>query len=164
MNISKAISLIEQQVQNQSEGLPDELFYFISKTTPLVNVDLLIQDENGRILFAWRDDKYCGQGWHLPGGILRHKETLEERLQKTALSEIGTEVDFDPVPLTFNQFISNELNERNHFISFLYKCSLSATFVPDNKNLSTTDSGYLKWYASCPKNLLKHHEIYKTFF
>ena len=29
-------------------GLPEELFHFVSRSTPIVNVDLLIKDENGR--------------------------------------------------------------------------------------------------------------------
>ena len=62
MNITDAIALLDEQVPNPSMGLPDELFHYISRTTPLVNVDLLIKDENGRTLLSWRDDQYAGKG------------------------------------------------------------------------------------------------------
>ena len=78
MNFTDAIAFLEKEVPNPSAGLPDELFYYISKTTPLVNVDLLIKDENGRILLAWREDPIAGIGWHIPGGIIRFKETFAE--------------------------------------------------------------------------------------
>lgn len=163
MNIADAIAVLDKQVPNPSAGLPDELFYYISKITPLVNVDLLIKDENGRTLLSWRDDQYCGKGWHVPGGVVRFRETLETRVKKVAETEIGTSVDFDPNPIAINQIILNECEIRSHFISILYKCSLSSAFVPENKGISNTDPGYLMWHDNCPDNLLKFHEIYRKF-
>jgi len=162
MNIDEAIKFLEKQVSNPSEGLSDEVFFYISRVTPLVNVDLLIKDENGRTLLAWRDDEFAGAGWHLPGGIVRFKEKLETRLLKVAETEIGATIKFDPVPITINQIICGH-NTRGHFISILYKCFLSGKFIPKNIDLSDKDAGYLKWHDSCPNNLLKFHEIYRKF-
>ncbi len=163
MNISDAIAILNKQVTNPSAGLPDELFFYVSKITPLVNVDLLIKDENGRTLLSWRSDQYAGKGWHLPGGIVRFKETLEARVRKVAETEVGSSIDFDPNPIAINQIINNKRETRGHFISILYKCSLSAGFVPENKGISRSDPGYLMWHESCPANLLKLHEIYRGF-
>ncbi len=159
--LAEAIAVLDQHVTDPSQGLPDEVFYYISRTTPLVNVDLLIKDENGRTLLAWRDDQYAGQGWHIPGGILRFKEKLETRVQKVAEREIGQKIDFDPVPLALNQLSHPDRNTRGHFISILYKCFLSSTFVPANEGLTPADAGYLKWHECCPENLITYHEIYK---
>jgi ADP-ribose pyrophosphatase YjhB (NUDIX family) len=163
MNISQAIAFLEQQIPNPLEGLPDEIFYFISRTTPLVNVDLLIKDENGRTLLSWRSDKYAGQGWHIPGGIVRLKETLEARINKVADTEIGSAINFDPVPIALNQLIHRERDTRAHFISLLYKCYLNASFVPSNKGLALGDRGYLQWHDSCPKTLITYHEMYRSY-
>ncbi|MDB4264988.1 hypothetical protein N9893_02880, partial [bacterium] len=89
MVLKEAITSLDRSIQNATEGLPDEVFYFVSRTTPLVNVDLLIKDEDGRTLLAWRDDLYSGTGWHVPGGIVRFKETFESRVLKVAEIEIG---------------------------------------------------------------------------
>ncbi len=97
MNITDAIAILDRQVSNPSAGLPDELFFFISRTTPMVNVDLLIKDENRRTLLAWREDSIAGTGWHIPGGIIRFKETFEQRIQKVAQLEVGIDhIQFDP--------------------------------------------------------------------
>ena len=56
MNIHKVIEFLDKQISNLSLGLPEEIFLFVSRTTPLVNVDLLIKDENGRTLLSWRDE------------------------------------------------------------------------------------------------------------
>lgn len=161
MKITEAIAFLDEQVPDTSRGLPEKLFLYISRTTPLVNVDLLIKDDNGRTLLAWRNDQYAGRGWHVPGGIVRFKETLEDRLKKVAAAEIGAEVKFNPRPLALNQLIHHKHKNRSHFIAVLYKCFLPATFVPENQGLAPADAGYLKWHDRCPDNLIKVHGIYK---
>lgn len=162
MDTGGAIEFLEKKIPNPSSGLPEEVFRFISRVTPIVNVDLLIKDEKGRVLLAYRDDPFVGAGWHLPGGIVRFKEKLERRLLKVMEAEIGTLVEFDPVPVTVNQIICKH-NTRGHFISILYKCFLSGKYIPKNKGLSKKDNGYLKWHASCPEDLIKVHQIYKKY-
>lgn len=162
MNIREAIEFLDKQISNPSSGLPEDVFLFISRITPIVNVDLLIKDEKGRTLLSWRDDQYAGVGWHLPGGVVRFKENMEKRLLKVAEKEIGTVVEFDPVPIAINQVICDH-DTRGHFISILYKCFLSSKYIPKNTGLSKTDNGYLMWHDSCPVNLIKVHEMYRKY-
>jgi ADP-ribose pyrophosphatase YjhB (NUDIX family) len=163
VNTKDAIATLVAAIPNPSLGLPDDVFYYVSRTTPLVNVDLLIKDELGRTLLSWRDDSYAGTGWHIPGGIVRFKETLETRVSKVAESEIRTSVRFDPAPIAIQQFIHQEHEIRGHFISLLYNCFLSGTFQPDNAGLSPEDRGYLVWHDRCPENLLPIHEVYRKY-
>ena len=159
---NEAIKFLEKQIQNPSEGLPEPVFLFISRLTPMVNVDLLIKDENNRTLLSWRDDVFHDPGWHIPGGIVRFKEKMEKRIQKVAETEIGTVVEFEPVPIAVNEFIC-ERDTRGHFISLLYKCFLSGKYVPKNIGLTEKDMGYLKWHDSCPSNFVKQQKIYRKF-
>ncbi len=163
MNIKDAIDFLSKQAPSPQEGLPEEIFYYISRMTPLVNVDLLIKDERGRTLLSWRNDRYAGRGWHIPGGIIRFQEALEARVKEVAKTEIGADISFDPVPMALNQLIHPEHDVRGHFISILYKCFLSGDFIPQNTGLSKDDAGYLMWHDSCPGNLIKYHEIYKKY-
>lgn len=162
MELKQAIAILDQKVPDPHQGLPDEVFYYISRTTPLINVDLLIKDEKGRTLLAWRNDQYCGQGWHVPGGIIRYKETMRYRLDKVAALEIGAPVKFEPAPLAINEIILKQKN-RGHFISILYRGFLPSSFVPANKGLKKSDAGYLAWHDSCPDDILKTHEIYRQY-
>ena len=72
-----------------SKDLPLDLFLIISSLTPIINVDLLIRNEKKQILLAWRNDVPFGNGWHIPGGIIRFKETFHQRIQRVAQLEIG---------------------------------------------------------------------------
>jgi colanic acid biosynthesis protein WcaH len=164
MNVTEAINTLNQLVPDPSNGLPEELFYYISKTTPLINVDLLIKDEKNRTLLSWRDDPYCGKGWHIPGGIIRVKEKFETRIKIVAKNEIGIPLEYNPIPIAVNELIDPECEIRGHFISFLFQCFLSSSFVPENKGRCISDAGYLKWHEGCPPDILKYHEkIYRSF-
>ena len=48
------IRQLESEIDAVEAGLPGELFLFVSRVTPLVNVDLLIEDEHKRTLLTWR--------------------------------------------------------------------------------------------------------------
>lgn len=160
--ISDVIAFLEKQIKNPTLGLPEEVFLFITRMTPMVNVDLLIKDEEGRTLLSWRDD-YSGTGWHIPGGIIRYKEKIKTRIQKVIETEIGLPVKYDPTPIAVNQLMCEHKVRGNHFISFLIKCFLSKKYIFKNKGLKENDKGFLKWYNSCPVNLIKVHGIYRKY-
>lgn len=158
------ISSLESSITDPSAGLPEELFLFITRITPMINVDLLIKNESGHTLLTWRDDGYYPPGWHVPGGIVRYKETFADRLRAVARTELGADVDFDPAPVAVNEVIHSVRKNRGHFVSFLYDCRLS---VPLDKALQCTGdspaAGEWKWHAACPENLIEVHEIYRKF-
>lgn len=146
-----------------SKDLGKTIFDLVSSLTPIVNVDLLIKNELGQTLLSWRDDINSGIGWHLPGGIIRLKETIEERIIQTSLNEIGYLVKYDLKPIGVNEIIANEKDIRSHFISILYNCFLSKEYIIDNGNKNIQDVGYLKWFDNCPDDLLKWHKIYRKY-
>ncbi len=158
--IHDALVFLDGLVPDANKGLPQELFFFITRMTPMVNVDLLIKDENKRTLLAWRQDQFAGGGWHLPGGIVRYKERFEERVSKVAETELETQVEFDEVPLSTHQVICGH-KTRGHFVSILYNCRLPSSFVPANKGLNPSDPGFIQWHDRCPDNLVRVHEMYR---
>ncbi len=49
-------------VFDSKQGIPTDLFYFVSRMTPLVNVDLLIRDEGGRTLLICATTNFTTAG------------------------------------------------------------------------------------------------------
>lgn len=96
---------IEEEQIDPKKRLPLDLFEFATTLLPFVNVDLIIQNRSGQILLSWRDDKHYGAGWQIPGGIIRIMETIDERIQKTAIREIGCEVEYEKNPLIVHENI-----------------------------------------------------------
>lgn len=164
IGLKQLLKEVEAYIDDPTQGLPEELFLFATEITPMVNVDLLIRDRIGQILLAWRNDEYHGNGWHVPGGILRVKESFEDRLQKTAERELGCRVEFAPNPLDIVPIITPTLKRRCHFITFVYDCRLPDDFCFDNGTLSRRDTGFLAWHKRFPEDMLACHAFYKKYF
>jgi len=163
-SIDRAIRTIENTLEDPSRGLPEELFLWISEITPLVNVDLLIVDQKQGTLLTWRPKGNYDAGWHLPGGILRVRETFSERLEKVALEELGVGAEFSPKPIAINQLIHPTARTRVHFISLLYEAILDSE--PDEYSRYTQGKpmpGQWMWHRTIPKPIYQSQEIYREF-
>jgi ADP-ribose pyrophosphatase YjhB (NUDIX family) len=163
MNFSAAIVPLESALGDPCRGLPEEVFLFASRIMPLINVDLLIQDDAGRTLLTWRDDESFGQGWHVPGGIIRYKETAAERIRACAREELGAEVTFDAAPLLVSETI-RPCRDRGHFISLLYRCRLATPPEAARRSESRPSPGTWQWHQTCPPDLLKAQAQYARLF
>jgi ADP-ribose pyrophosphatase YjhB (NUDIX family) len=158
------IETLEAAVGDSRRGLPEDVFLFVSRITPLVNVDLLIKDDRSRTLLTWRDDEFFGSGWHVPGGIIRYKEPVADRIRACAREELGADVSCDPAPLLVSETIRAQ-NTRGHFISLLFRCRLLG--APDEARRAGSDRpspGQWRWHDRCPPDLLDVHGQYARFF
>ena len=164
MEIKKIIDLLESLIKDPSEGLPEDIFLFVSRITPIINVDLLIKNAQNHTLLTWRDDGYWSPGWHIPGGIVRYKETISDRINAVAASELGADIKFKKDPLAVNEVILPSRINRGHFISLLYECTLISSL---DKNLryekGIPKPGEWAWHDKCPNNIISVHEMYRKF-
>jgi len=155
---------ISEYIQNAKDGLPLDVFYFVSQLTPLINVDLLIKNKQGQVLLAWRDDRFYGPAWHIPGGIIRFKEKIEDRIQKVSLLELGATVNFAPEPIHIRGLINQERDIRGHFISLLFLCELSSDLAQEKEYKGgDPKQGEWAWHDKAPCNLLKVHEAFRKY-
>ena len=162
MTLKEHIDEIEHQIDNPKVGLPEEVFQFASSIVPMVNVDLLIRDSEGRILLARREDKFAGSVWHIPGGIVRFQETFLHRIEEVAKKEIGQPVYTNGIPLAINEIFSDH-RERGHFISFLYACKLTEDTLFEERGI--WQDGDLKWFDYCPDDfILCQRNVYQKYF
>ncbi len=162
-SLKAIIAELRHEIGDPRKGLPEEIFLLVSAITPMINVDLLIKDNEGRTLLVWRNDKY-GSGWHIPGGIIRFKETMEQRIHEVARQELGATVKFQDTPIAIRQVMAPDRNERGHFISLLYRCQLQAP--PDRAREYVSGkpgNGQWKWHETYPDNMLQVHDMYRDF-
>jgi colanic acid biosynthesis protein WcaH len=157
------VAALESAVGDPKDGLPEDVFLLVSRLTPLVNVDLLIQDERSRTLLTWRDDEFFGAGWHLPGSIIRYKESAAERVRACAREELGAAVACDQAPLLVVESIG-AFDTRGHHISLLFRCRLHQ--APDPALEARADRpahGQWRWHDRCPPDLLEAQRVYARF-
>lgn len=163
--IRSLVDSLRDHIPDAGAGLPLDVFYFISTLTPMVNVDLLIQNEEGRTLLVWREDLYY-KGWHIAGGIIRFKELAADRIKAVAASELGATVIAEPEPIAIHEKINRERNIRGHFIALLYRCKLTSALDESRccTNRQKPLHGQWAWHSQCPDNLLSSHEVYRKLF
>jgi len=152
--LDKLLLEVEKFIENPREGLPEELFYFISKLTPLVNVDLLIKNELNETLLTWRDDNFYGPAWHIPGGIIRFREKFDSRILKVAMKELGAEVTHQENPIAIRELFAKGREIRGHFISLLCPCRLKTNIKADPYLKGEPKHGQWAWHKNAPDNLL----------
>ena len=155
------------------KGLGEELFLFSSTLAPVINVDLLITDRDGRVLLSWREDSFHSPGWHVPGTCVRFRETFAESIRRCAREELGVEVTFNSEPIKIYELIrESDRDERAHFITLVFACRLAREdFVfPEERsirrfrempeNMTSAQICYRQDWEILLKKLRKHnHEI-----
>jgi len=164
LEINKRIAALEEFIKGPLKGLPEEVFLFVSRVTPLINVDLLIKNKHKETLLTWRDDGFFSAGWHIPGGIVRYQEPISERIRAVAAQELGARVKHGKTPLLIREVIIPNLKNRGHAISFLFECSLISQPAKQLRYAKGVPKvGQWAWHKKCPKNIIDVHRMYKKF-
>lgn len=132
---------LAKKIDKPHEGLPKEVFQALCKVVPFAACELAIVNAKKEILLAWRDDKFW-RGWHFPGGLIRFRETFEERIETTAWDELGVRIENFKFlfPINYSQI------ERGHSVSLVFLCK---TDMNPKKG---------KWFKTMPKNIIEEHK------
>jgi colanic acid biosynthesis protein WcaH len=163
MRLDEHIDAIESAIADSRRGLPDEVFHLVARLTPMVNVDLLVRNDRRETLLTWRDDELY-RGWHIPGGIIRYKERMADRVAEVARLELGAVVTIKGSPVAVNEVIHVDRHVRGHFIAFLFECELANG--PDERlrhNSGTPVRGQWAWHGTFPPDMIRSHEMYRRF-
>ena len=146
---------------NAERGLPYPVFRLVAYLVPMVNIELAIVNYSGEILLSYRKSStdIPKSGWHLPGGIVRVGERLNQRVKRTAEIEVGFEVSGERIIAVSETLISKKISRR-HFVSFLVVCKPKFNLAQIR---SQNQKELLSWFAAdkIPKNLIANHERYR---
>ena len=164
------LELLEQQIENSSLGLPEEMFLFNSQITPMINVDLVIRNDQAHTLLMWREDGIGLLAWHTPGESVRFKERMADWIAAVAETEVGAPVTFIHKPLATNEVMQPSRKVRGYLISLLFDCHsrkrLGQIRKHDRKAVASTGRPYpgnWAWHAQCPDHLIPDHEMCRGF-
>jgi len=77
--------------------LTSTTFLEVVRNTPLVSIDLIVRDRDGRILVGKRVNEPAKGTWFVPGGSIRKNETLAGALARISAGELGVALSMDDV-------------------------------------------------------------------
>jgi colanic acid biosynthesis protein WcaH len=61
----------------------------VIQRAPLVSIDLILRDEQGRVLLGLRTNRPAQNTWFVPGGVIRKNETLDQAFARIAATELA---------------------------------------------------------------------------
>ncbi|WP_081106115.1 GDP-mannose mannosyl hydrolase [Alteromonas macleodii] len=72
--------------------LSKQEFTEVIDRTPLVSIDLVVENEKGEMLFGLRTNRPAKGYWFVPGGRILKNETLDDAFSRLTLNELGVEI------------------------------------------------------------------------
>lgn len=69
--------------------LTDETFRTVVGSTPLVSIDLVVENVAGEIFLGQRRNRPAQGFWFVPGGRIRKNESLDDAFRRLTLDELG---------------------------------------------------------------------------
>jgi ADP-ribose pyrophosphatase YjhB (NUDIX family) len=132
---------ILKKIDHPHEGLPPAVFNGFVRVVPFVACELVVVNSKKQILLTWRRDQWW-TGWHFPGGLLRYNETFEERIQQTALTELGVDV----VRSKFLFPVNYTSGPRGHAVSLVFLCE------------TETKPVHGKFFGKMPRAIINEHK------
>ncbi len=72
--------------------LPPDRWAAVVRDAPLVSIDLIVSDTQGRVLLGHRINRPAQGYWFVPGGVIRKGERLDAAFERLTLDELGIEL------------------------------------------------------------------------
>ncbi|MFZ3619686.1 GDP-mannose mannosyl hydrolase [Leclercia barmai] len=79
--------------------LSQEDFATVVRSTPLISIDLIVENERSEFLLGQRTNRPAQGYWFVPGGRVQKDETLENAFARLTEAELGLRL-----PMTAGQF------------------------------------------------------------
>ena len=127
--------------------LPEHEYHEIYSKVPRLNVELIIESEQGVVLTQRRSGP-CAGLWHLPGGTVRYGEPLRDAVARVGLDELGVRVAAGAV-LGYVEYPSHLNQGIDWPVGIAFKTTLGS-----NERLPTGDD--VTW--SMDRSLAMHDE------
>lgn len=146
--------------------LSKQRFSQVIESTPLVSIDLVIEDESGQVLLGKRNNRPAQGFWFVPGGRILKNEKLEDAFVRLTEEELGQAFELSQAILVgpyTHLYEDNVFGDgfTTHYIAIAYKLNVIRAKLDlpmgmqhshyrwfDKNELLTSDEVHLhtKWY------------------
>lgn len=147
--------------------LPPDTFRTVVASAPLVSIDLLVHDLQGRYLVGCRRNPPAQGSWFVPGGRIRKNERIATALRRLQRDELGTalrlgEPSFRGVHEHFYETnFAGEAGCSTHYVVLAYAVALQGPV----SGLPSSQHGQYRWLT--PAQLLADADVHdntKAYF
>lgn len=129
--------------------IDDKKFLTVIDSTPLVSIDLIIEDADGNYLLGKRVNRPAQNYWFVPGGRIKKNETLATAIQRISATELGQTFTLEDTQLLgaydhiYDDNFAGVENINTHYVVLGYKIILK-----DKLDLELDDQhSEVKWWS-----------------
>ena len=140
----------------------DKQFLKIIDATPLVSIDLILENQHRKVLLGKRTSRPAQNYWFVPGGRIQKNEKLADAIKRISLAELGTELTLSDGQLlgAFDHIYDDNFSGvdgiNTHYVVLAYNIKLKDNFEiePDEQHSK------MKWWNK--EGLLKDSEVHQN--
>lgn len=146
--------------------LAKEVFETVIKSTPLVSIDLVVNNAEGQVLLGLRNNRPAQGFWFVPGGRILKDESMADAFARLCRQELGinraiTEANFvGPYQHFYNDCVFN-VNISTHYVVLAYEIVVDVNELV----LPKEQHNEYRWFDVAELlNLPEVHEHSKWYF
>lgn len=176
MRIDAAVFSVNRRLQTNrgpatvtalAAPLPDDLFATVVANTPLISIDLIVEDANGGILLGLRTNPPAKGCWFVPGGRVRKNEPLDAAFSRIARDELGLHAQRAVFPMAglyehfYDVNFAGAVGASTHYVVLAYRLSIG----PDSLQLPPEQHSRYQWMQ--PDQIILHPDVHpytKAYF
>jgi colanic acid biosynthesis protein WcaH len=145
--------------------LDDKTFSTVLDCTPLVSIDLLVEDSSGKFLLGERLNRPAKGFWFVPGGRILKNETLKSAFERLTFAELGKKFVINQATLQgpYDHIYEDSVfggSPSTHYVAIAYRLK-----VEDIKNLPCEQHSRYEWFN--PSDIIERRDIHvntKAYF
>lgn len=105
--------------------LDEDTFTTVIRSTPLISIDLIIEDESGCVLLGKRTNRPAQGFWFVPGGRILKDEPIKTAFERLTINEVGKKLLLDeaefqgPFQHFYDDYVFGE-NTSTHYVVLAY--------------------------------------------
>ncbi len=147
--------------------LDEQSFLQVVSNTPLVSIDLVIQNKQGEVLLGRRKNRPAHSYWFVPGGRIRKNERLSTAFERLCAEELQFALSFSEASLLgvyehlYEDNFAGEAGIDTHYVVLAY--AITVEQIPPVELLQQHDAQ--DWWNV--KDLLKAGDVHantKAYF
>jgi len=148
------------------DKLDAETFRTVVENTPLTSIDLIIRNQEGRVLLGLRNNPPARDYWFVPGGRILKEEHINESIERISEEELGVRVGVKSCGFAgiFEHMYKENIygtSYGTHYIVLAFNVYLGTTneYLPDKQHRR------FQWFTE--EDLLRSenvHEYTKQYF
>lgn len=128
--------------------LSDEQFRNLTLTAPLVALDLVIVNPEGKVLLGLRNNEPAKDTWYFPGGRIRKGEYLQSAYERIAHDEVNLDNPPRPQYLGVVERMFTKMETATAGIPVHYIALTYSLLVDQSEGLKPdVQHSYLRWFT-----------------